>query len=586
MKKLGPVQPLLLLLTILTEAFVAPEQTHLRIRGASARSWPVLITAAVATSTTSNNSGGEQPRTQPTARLTGYVALEQRGELEAALQSAGFAVVSHEEMIPNDSYSYSYSFSAATGMLKLGVLPASSLTAAEPPAWIPIVKGEEMVMVSNGWSFLDADESEKLSPFDVDAANDEGLYQPKWGQQQHDNGATTVWSALGFDLTPLTKEEVIQDAAKLQNALSRSVLLEGATDPPSAKETHNGYSFAGSVQNVPPGVFACALGGVPLFSTADIAASTGSSGWLSFVRPLSPDHVQHVQPDKESTDQRIEVVCAKTGCHLGHYFGTRDGYCINASALNFIPLDSSHTAVDTPQYAHQLLFAAAPVSYRSLERAQDTPSIRLLRQVMKSCAVPTCKLVVGAGCFWHVEFALRRLVGVVDTVVGYAGGTTQHPTYESVCKGQTGHAEVVRVEFDPAVLDLRILVDCYLAMHDPTKVRAHGKHASGIGQYRSSIFLPSGDTRTEETVRLALRDCQTQLGKELSTQVCVMTSDVSDGWFWSAEERHQRHNERRNECSVQELSTLSASDWLALYGRRAASIIGSSQTINNAVIEI
>jgi peptide-methionine (S)-S-oxide reductase len=142
-----------------------------------------------------------------------------------------------------------------------------------------------------------------------------------------------------------------------------------------------------------------------------------------------------------------------------------------------------------------------------------------------------------------VETALRRLPGVIDTVVGYAGGGQEQeqlfpsPTYEQVCQGTTGHAEVVRVKFHPSTLAPRILLDCFLAMHDPTKVRAHGKHARNTGQYRSCILLVEAPSRDEregkeeslvDTVQQALMDCESQLGNEMSTELYVMSTPMDD----------------------------------------------------------
>jgi peptide-methionine (S)-S-oxide reductase len=543
--------------------------------------------------------------THPAARLAGYVATAERDNLERALRAVGFLVFDDDDAASASAQGidcFSYRWNAATGMLQLlreqttsTASPSSSPSNVkiDPPTWIPVVLGEENLLVANGWSFLDVDDSEKLSPFDVDAANDEGLYRPKWGGEPGKE-QVQLWSSLGFDLTPPAPAQILEEAASLRNELSRHVLLEGGTDPAGVKQTNNEYSFSGSVQKdkIEPGLFSCAIGGLPLFATTDISPTTASSGWLSFAQPLSIDHVTHIEPAPDADDRRVEVVCAKTGCHLGHYFGRADGYCINASALNFCSAVSRETAAASDSCKSgdndtgPRLFAA-PVSYRKLETVEQTPSIRLLREVINVHG-RTLKVVLGGGCFWHVEFALRRLVGVRSTVAGYAGGTTRDPTYESVCHGETGHCEVVQVEFDTAVLEPRVLVDCFLAMHDPTKVRAHGKHASGTGQYRSCIFLPTPTERTasdtEAIVRQALQDCQSQLEKELSTECHVMGSDESN-WFWPAKERHQRHDERRGKCTVDDLSTLSASDWLETYGRRSESVVGSSQTINSAVIE-
>jgi len=195
----------------------------------------------------------------------------------------------------------------------------------------------------------------------------------------------------------------------------------------------------------------------------------------------------------------------------------------------------------------------------------------------------------GAGCFWHVEHAIRQLQGVLSTQVGYAGGeiTSHSVTYEEVCQGNTGHAEVVKVCFDPTILPADVSLDCFLALHDPTKTRALGKHAVGTGQYRSCIFVQS--TTLETIAHKCIDDCRAQLGKELSTEIVLIPHTDTAACFHLAEERHQRHNEKRELqllldeplSSQKELPLLQicAVDWLSKYGKRSKSIMGSAETI-------
>src|SRR5690349_20304806 len=97
----------------------------------------------------------------------------------------------------------------------------------------------------------------------------------------------------------------------------------------------------------------------------------------------------------------------------------------------------------------------------------------------------TEKATFGAGCFWGVESTFRAIPGVVDAAVGYSGGTTEHPTYREVCSDQTGHAEVVEVEYDPAVVSYAQLLDVFWESHDPTTLNQQGPDYGS--QYRSAI---------------------------------------------------------------------------------------------------
>lgn len=138
---------------------------------------------------------------------------------------------------------------------------------------------------------------------------------------------------------------------------------------------------------------------------------------------------------------------------------------------------------------------------------------------------------LGGGCFWCLEAALKLLEGVTSVVSGYAGGAADHPTYRQVCNGDTGHAEVVRVEFDPAVIDYRTLLTAFFAIHDPTTRDRQG-HDVGT-QYRSVIFTHS--TEQDRSARALI----SALDDERIWPNPIVTAVLPAPTFWPAEDYHQ-----------------------------------------------
>jgi peptide-methionine (S)-S-oxide reductase len=144
--------------------------------------------------------------------------------------------------------------------------------------------------------------------------------------------------------------------------------------------------------------------------------------------------------------------------------------------------------------------------------------------------------IFGAGCFWGVESAFRALDGVVDVTVGYAGGTVDQPTYRMVCSGKSGHAEVVRVEYDPSRVSFEKLVELFWQIHDPTTLNRQGPD---IGtQYRSVIFY------SDERERAAAQESKRRLDESGKFRRPIVTQIVPAAKFYPAEDYHQRYYEK------------------------------------------
>lgn len=143
---------------------------------------------------------------------------------------------------------------------------------------------------------------------------------------------------------------------------------------------------------------------------------------------------------------------------------------------------------------------------------------------------------LGGGCFWCLEAVYKELAGVVDVVSGYAGGARPNPTYEQVCSGATGHAEVVQVTFDPSVISYRDLLNVFFTIHDPTQLNRQGQDVGS--QYRSVIFWHDEEQRkTAEEVMGELEGAGT-FDDPIVTEVSPLPA------FFPAESYHQDYFER------------------------------------------
>lgn len=150
------------------------------------------------------------------------------------------------------------------------------------------------------------------------------------------------------------------------------------------------------------------------------------------------------------------------------------------------------------------------------------------------------KAIFGSGCFWCTEAVFQRLKGVTSVMSGYAGGNAPKPTYEQVCSGTTGHAEVVEIEYDPSVITYRDLVEIFFATHDPTTLNRQGNDTGS--QYRSTILYANDEERIiAEDVIKELSDAKA-FSKNIVTEVKPATE------FFAAEDYHRNYyNQNENQ---------------------------------------
>jgi peptide methionine sulfoxide reductase msrA/msrB len=260
-----------------------------------------------------------------------------------------------------------------------------------------------------------------------------------------------------------------------------------------------------------PGIYVDVVSGEPLFSSLDKFDS--GTGWPSFTRPIAPAGIAEKQDTSFGT-VRTEVRSKVADSHLGHLFddGPQDKggmrYCINSAALKFIPVAEMASA----GYGQYL----APFVAAGLATASGTETA-----------------ILAGGCFWGMEEILRKVPGVTKTTAGYSGGTTDHPTYEQICTGTTGHAEAILVEFDPAKLTYEGLLGYFFRMHDPTtKNRQHNDVGT---QYRSAIFYNSEEQRATAEKVVARLEASKKFNRPITTEITKASP------FYSAESYHQKY---------------------------------------------
>lgn len=286
-------------------------------------------------------------------------------------------------------------------------------------------------------------------------------------------------------------EGAMQDPDRMTDADWKKTLTEEQYDVMRCSATER--PFTGKYWNHHgTGVYACAACGQELFRSSEKFDS--GTGWPGFWRTAAAGRVIE-KADTSHGMRRVEVVCSRCGGHLGHVF--EDGpqptgmrYCINSAALEFSP-------------------AAPPAS--------GDPRLETA--------------TFGAGCFWCSEAAFDLLEGVREVKVGYMGGTVEKPTYKQVSRGDTGHAEVAQVTYDPARVSFDELLHVFWKIHDPTTLNRQG---ADVGtQYRSVVFYHSDEQKRRAEASAAKEAAK--LGKKVVTQIAPAAV------FYPAEDYHQEY---------------------------------------------
>jgi peptide methionine sulfoxide reductase msrA/msrB len=341
-------------------------------------------------------------------------------------------------------------------------------------------------------------------------------------QPPADPPSTGVAPMQGSSWKDLTDEQLADRKKHLDSEQYRVTQQQGTERP----------FGSGYWDNHEPGIYVDVVSGEPLFSSTDKFDS--GTGWPSFTKPLEDGTVARHRDDTHGMD-RTEVRSSRADSHLGHVFDDGPGptglrYCVNSAALRFVAAERL-VAEGYGQYA-SLFPGVKQVDVSDAQRAQFPPEAEQAAAYNRAGVAPGLQVaVLAGGCFWGMQELLRKVDGVVSTEVGYSGGSEQDASYSSVSRGTSGHAESVRVVFDPAKLSYQKLVGWFFRIHDPTTPNRQG-HDIGT-QYRSILFY-----QTPEQGELA-RSMVQRVDQSGVLAAPIVTQVLAAQRFYPAEPSHQ-----------------------------------------------